>query len=121
LVEDGYVETTPGPGKRPLYSSVKPFQRGTPPPAGWGPAGFGPEDDEDFDDEPLTKSLGTPPVLSGAPHKGGGTGNESNRQVPGTTGNRSGTTSAKGKPGENQPRRTPLAGVHGVPIGLKPR
>jgi hypothetical protein len=113
LVEEGCVKTTPGPGKWPLYSSVKLFRKGTPP-----PAVFEPEDEDDLDDEPLTKSgTSTGPVRF--PYKEGGTRNESNRQVPGTIGNGSGTTTAKEKPDENQPRRTPLAGVHRVPIRLK--
>jgi hypothetical protein len=115
LVQEGYARTTSGPrGNSTLYLHVKPFPDRTS-----TPGVFDPEDDEDFDDEPPTKSLGTPPVLSGVPHKGGGTGNESTRQVPGTPGNRSGTTSTKGKPGQNQLRRTPLAGVHRVPIRQK--
>jgi hypothetical protein len=104
LVEEECVKTTPGPGKRLLYSSVKPFRKGTPP-----PAVFEPEDDADLDDEPLTKSgTSTGPVRF--PYKEGGTRNESNRQVPGTTGNRSGTTTANGEPEKNRGRRTPLAG-----------
>jgi AAA domain len=113
LIEEGYVKSRPGPRGSTLYWSVKAFRKGTPP-----PAVFGPEDEEDFDDEPLTKS-GTSTGSVRFPYKGGGTRNESNRKVPGTTRNRSGTTNAKENPEHNQPRRTPLAGVHRAPIGQK--
>jgi DNA-binding transcriptional MocR family regulator len=108
LEQEGYVQSNPGPRNSTLYSHVRPFQQRTPP-----PAVFAPEDDEDFEDEmdeTLTKSLGTPPVLPGPTHKGVGTRNQSNRQVPGTTGNHSGTTTANGEPEKNRGRRTPLAG-----------
>jgi hypothetical protein len=108
LEQEGYVQSNRGPRNSTLYSHVRPFQQRTPP-----PAVFAPEDDEDFEDEmdeTLTKSLGTPPVLPGPTHKGVGTRNQSNRQVPGTTGNHSRTTTANGEPEKNRGRRTPLAG-----------
>jgi hypothetical protein len=104
LVEEGYVQSNPGPRNSILYLHVKPFPDRTPPPIVIAPEN---DDDDDFDDEPLTKS-GSTTGSTRFPYKEGGTRNESNRQVPGTTGNRSGTTSAKGKPENNQPRRVVL-------------
>lgn len=115
LIEEGYVESKPGSRSSTLYWSVKPFQKGTPP-----PAGFAIEDDDDLDDVPLTKS-GSSTGSVRFPYKEGGTRNESNRLVPGTTGNRSGTTTAIDAAEQNRGSKTPLARVHRVPIGLKAR
>jgi hypothetical protein len=109
LVQEGYVQSKPGPRNSTLYLSIKLFRDGTPPPG----VVFAPKDDEDCEDEmdePLITSLRTTPVLPGPPPKGVGTRNQSNRQIPGTTGNRSGTTTANGEPENNRGRRTPLAG-----------
>jgi hypothetical protein len=103
LVQGGYARTTSGlRGNSTLYLHIKPYLDRTS-----MPADFYPEDDDDLDDETFTTS-GTATGSVPFPYKEGGTGNQSNRQVRGTTGNRSGTTSTTGKPGENQPRRVPL-------------
>jgi hypothetical protein len=104
LEQEGSVQSKPEPRNSTLYSSIKPIRKGTPP-----PPVLEPKDDDGLDDEILTESgTSTGPVRF--PYKEGGARNESNRQVPGTTGNRSGTTTANGEPEQNRGRRTPLAG-----------